>query len=82
MNPAMKNRIHCKSCKPRIPYCNAKVKYIPAIKDLPRPTHCKQGHEFNEKNTRTYPSGYRECRVCDKEKSRRKRKKIRDRLSS
>lgn len=35
-------------------------------------THCKRGHEFNSENTRTLPSGYRQCRVCgrDKDKNR------------
>lgn len=78
-NPAMQDRIHCESCKPREPYSNTKIKYIPKIKGKPRPTHCKNGHEYNEKNTRTKPSGYRECRICDRDKSRRRRKRIRER---
>lgn len=27
-------------------------------------THCKHGHEFNEKNTKIRPNGTRACRAC------------------
>lgn len=36
----------------------------------PPKTHCKNGHMFNEQNTRTSPRGHRECRACDREKHR------------
>lgn len=36
-----------------------------------RLTHCSAGHEFNEKNTKTLPSGFRVCRVCGREKQAR-----------
>ncbi len=32
-------------------------------------THCPKGHEYTEKNTRTY-TGRRWCRACDNERSR------------
>lgn len=31
-------------------------------------THCPQGHEYNEANTRVNPRGNRDCRVCDRMK--------------
>jgi hypothetical protein len=35
-------------------------------------THCKRGHEFNERNTRYLPSGRgRRCRACHRESMRR-----------
>lgn len=39
-----------------------------------RKTHCINGHEFNEKNTRITPNrGSRYCRVCAKERERKRR---------
>lgn len=35
-------------------------------------THCKRGHEFNDKNTRFYRNG-RWCRVCHKLDARKRR---------
>lgn len=35
-------------------------------------THCKNGHEWNEENTR-YGKRQRECRACAREKMRRRR---------
>lgn len=35
-------------------------------------THCPQGHEYNEENTRWY-KGSRNCRVCDRDRQRIKR---------
>lgn len=32
-----------------------------------RKTHCVNGHEFTEANTRTTPEGYRVCRICRKD---------------
>lgn len=29
-------------------------------------THCKNGHEFNEENTRARPGGGRSCRACER----------------
>lgn len=37
-------------------------------------THCKYGHEFNEANTRTAPSGGRVCKVCEKDRAERRRR--------
>lgn len=37
-------------------------------------THCRNGHEFNEENTRISPKGYRQCRACDRDAARRKRR--------
>jgi hypothetical protein len=41
-------------------------------------THCKQGHEFTEKNTRISSSGRRVCRSCAALWARNKRKEIRE----
>lgn len=38
-----------------------------------RKTHCSNGHEFDDANTRIGRSGRRECRACERERSRRKR---------
>jgi hypothetical protein len=35
-------------------------------------THCKWGHEFNEKNTHVW-GGFRYCRVCDRNRKHAKR---------
>ena len=36
-----------------------------------RLTHCKHGHEFTQANTRVARSGARNCRECDRVRSRR-----------
>jgi len=33
-------------------------------------THCPQGHEYNEENTRITGQNKRICRVCDRERRR------------
>lgn len=38
-------------------------------------THCKNGHEYNENNTRWAKRGGRECRACVREAHRRRRAK-------
>jgi hypothetical protein len=38
-------------------------------------THCLKGHEYNENNTAFY-SGYKYCKTCNREKSRRIRASI------
>lgn len=43
-------------------------------------THCKRGHPFNDKNTRT-SKGHRWCRVCEREKWRENRPQKRRRKS-
>lgn len=35
-------------------------------------THCKQGHEFTQENTRITPQGWRACRKCHNAKMRRR----------
>lgn len=37
-------------------------------------THCKQGHEYDEKNTRVTKDGKRYCRACDRERDAERRK--------
>jgi len=37
-------------------------------------THCKHGHPYNEENTHITPEGWRDCRVCGREKMRRLRR--------
>lgn len=34
------------------------------VQQRPTNTHCRQGHEFTEANTYTFPSGKRMCRTC------------------
>ncbi len=34
-------------------------------------THCKNGHEFDEKNTRITPRGTRACRACHNARMRK-----------
>jgi len=38
-------------------------------------THCKNGHEWNKESTRYRPKGGRDCKLCDKIRYERKRKK-------
>ena len=40
-------------------------------------THCPQGHEYNEENTRITKQGWRKCRACAREQMRRKREEAR-----
>lgn len=45
-------------------------------------THCKNGHEFNEQNTRIYKNGWRRCLPCQKaveKEAYRKRKEAQSR---
>lgn len=37
-----------------------------------RPTACMRGHEYNSINTQFYPAGNRRCRVCDRDRVRRR----------
>lgn len=41
-------------------------------------THCPQGHEYTEENTRINPKGSRECRACGRERSRKRFKNNRE----
>jgi len=42
------------------------------MRNRPRLTHCKNGHEFTPSNTYVSPSGkYRTCRICTRERSKR-----------
>jgi hypothetical protein len=36
-------------------------------------THCMRGHEFTPENTYIYPSGRRECRICMRDRHRRRK---------
>ena len=36
-------------------------------------THCPQKHLYDEANTRVNPNGSRECRLCNRDKARRRR---------
>lgn len=38
-----------------------------------RKTHCPQGHPYSGANLHITPQGYRRCRACNREKSRRLR---------
>jgi len=40
-----------------------------------RKTHCKNGHPFDEKNTRTDGRGYRVCRACERKRDQRRSRK-------
>ncbi len=39
--------------------------------DSPRPTECPQGHAYTTENTHTRPNGWRYCRACAVERTRR-----------
>lgn len=39
-------------------------------------THCPQGHPYDEVNTYRYPAGYRGCRICTRDATRRYRLRI------
>ena len=39
-------------------------------------THCRNGHEFNEKNTYRCKDGRRQCRICTADSQRRYREKV------
>ncbi|MEU5130018.1 HNH endonuclease signature motif containing protein [Streptomyces mobaraensis] len=41
-----------------------------------RQTHCLRGHEFTEDTTYRAPNGTRKCRVCGRERSRRRRQGV------
>ena len=41
-----------------------------------RKTHCPRGHAYDEENTRTTPSGWRDCRACNRERMRARRKAV------
>ena len=54
-------------CNPEHTYEGNQVKNMLDRKSLgnyKKPTHCKHGHEFNEKNTYTDRRGKRHCRPC------------------
>ena len=36
-------------------------------------THCRYGHEYNEKNTQITKDGWRRCRICHREREARRR---------
>lgn len=42
---------------------------------LPRKA-CRNGHAYDETNTYVYPSGKRMCRICNRERKRRWRRKV------
>lgn len=39
-------------------------------------THCPNGHEYNESNTRITPIGHKICRVCHREREKYRRKRV------
>ena len=43
-----------------------------------RQTHCPQGHEYSEANTRVDKTGSRHCRECCKLRERARRKRVSD----
>lgn len=45
-------------------------------------THCGNGHEWNEANTRISPRGFRECRSCHRDREAERKRRIRDGLAS
>lgn len=42
-----------------------------------RKTHCRRGHPYNEENTRYTEDGWRDCRVCDRDRARKAKKPTR-----
>ncbi len=39
-----------------------------------RKTHCPKQHPYDDKNTLVTPKGHRQCRACQQDKDRQKRK--------
>lgn len=37
-------------------------------------SHCKNGHEFNEANTRLHRDGWRQCRACERNRKDKRRR--------
>ena len=51
----------------------AKQKVSEALRKRKRilKTHCKRGHPYDDQNTYIRPDGYRDCKICIKERSRK-----------
>lgn len=41
-----------------------------------RKTHCPQGHEYLPENTYVTPEGFRQCRICQRERSAKWKRKV------
>jgi hypothetical protein len=47
-----------------------------------RKTHCKRRHEFTPENTYVFPNGYRQCRICYRDRARAKYWEQRNRIAA
>ncbi|QDF19815.1 HNH endonuclease [Mycobacterium phage LilSpotty] len=45
-------------------------------------THCRKGHEYNAANTAYAPDGWRRCRACAADETRRRRARMRERAKA
>lgn len=44
-------------------------------------THCRRGHEYAGDNLYIYPSGYRGCRACHRENTRKRRQRAKEKAT-
>lgn len=54
-------------------HLEAVTRSINQIRIFERRTHCRHGHEYSEANTRLTERGFRRCRACSRDVSRRLR---------
>lgn len=57
----------------------SKINSLRGINHNTAKTHCPNGHEYNETNTRITPNGKRKCRICHKMSEGRRRIEVSNR---
>lgn len=75
-NPACVNPAHLEPLTPREHIVENTPKSPSAI--CAAKTHCQNGHEFNEENTRYNTNGKRTCRICNNGWQKKKLARIRE----
>lgn len=72
-------------CKTK-PCCNdahlEPVTHSVNMQRVPKMTHCKRGHEFNDANTNTLQDGERQCRICRRERQARSRRRTHSQIAA